>query len=169
MPPQLAMVSACCHSYGFRFLMAVTPVRLGVTLLMVAVSSFTVTLLTQIERKTLQSLPMTPAFCHFCTRDAIALVPCAGSPRCTEFLGVNGTVEGPIHHVIGREDDYRLDVSIRILTFLAIGYELLVVVGAIDIQSPIVLQSCGVGTEDVGTNRIVVTRSLVVGGQCLCV
>ena len=69
-PPQLAMVSACWRVYGFIFLICFTPVRVGDTVEIVWVVSLTVALFTQIERKMLQSLPMTFLFCISCISDA---------------------------------------------------------------------------------------------------
>ena len=42
------------------------------------------------------------------------------------------------------------------------------VVGAIDIESAVVVDGCGVGTEDTGANGIGVADAFVVGFQCLC-
>ena len=103
-----------------------------------------------------------------CPRDAIALVPFTWCPPRADFLRVDGAVEGPVHHVVGREYDDGLDITIRIVAFLAVGYELLTVVGAIDVQASVILQRRRVGTEYAGTDRVLVARPLKVLRYCHC-
>ena len=42
------------------------------------------------------------------------------------------------------------------------------VVGAIDIESAVVVDGCGVGTEDTGADGVGVADALIVGFQRLC-
>ena len=70
-----------------------------------------------------------------------------GSPRCHDpggyALGVDQSVVGPVHHVVGRDDHERVDglVTIGWRTSLI----LLMVIGTVDIEATVVLDGCRVG------------------------
>ena len=91
-----------------------------------------------------------------CPGDAIAVPLRVFHPSGTQFIRVNGAVEGPVDEVVGREDDDGLDAAIAVLALLAAGNELLAVVSAIDIKTAVIFESCGVGTKDAGTDGIAV-------------
>ena len=102
-----------------------------------------------------------------CPRYAKALVPGTCHPSGADLLRVDGAVERPVHHVVGREDHDRLDFSIRVLALLAVGDELLVVVGAVDVEPSVVLKARRVGAEYAAADGIAIARSLVLSGQGL--
>ena len=84
------------------------------------------------EELVFTSLVSTPCD-GWCPRDTIALIPRISNPSGADLLCVDGAVEGPVHHIIGREHYNGFDFAIAVLSFLTILDELLVVVGAIDI------------------------------------
>ena len=71
----------------------------------------------------------------------------------------------PVHHVVSRKDHYRLDFAVVVLALLAVLDELLVVVRTVDVKASVILQCRRVGAENVGTDGVVVARTLVVGGS----
>ena len=67
----------------------------------------------------------------------------------------------PVHHVIGREDDERLDSPIVVFTLFPVCDELLMVVCPIHIEPSVVHESCRVGTEHTRTDRIAIACILI--------
>ena len=77
-------------------------------------------------------------------------------------------MEGPVHHVVCREDYQRLDITIAIAACLTVLDILLVVVGAIDIEATIVFNGGGVGTENASADGVATGGTLIFCGQRLC-
>ena len=73
-------------------------------------------------------------------------------------------MECPVNHVGRGEDNYRLYFTVGVITFLAISNKFLMVIRTIYIESPVVFQSCGVGTEHAWADWVPIARCLIIRG-----
>ena len=92
--------------------------------------------------------------------------PGLSAPVATNLSYVYGSVECPVHKIIGRKDYERFNVSIAVRPLLSIGFVLLVVIGTIDIQAAVVVDGCWVRTKNAGTDGVAASQSLVVRCRC---